>query len=79
MKNNKTPTKQLLDFICEQELELGQYHTLIKPLRKRFNITQDGKDATEKLIAYIINWEEQPSIHDSLEMLVKTCFDITTK
>jgi len=67
--------KELLDYICEQGLELSEYLTLEAPLKERFDIKDhDGNEATEQLITTVIFWEKHTEIYDSLEKFLKDRF-----
>jgi len=60
--------KEILDFICEQGLELNMYPTLIKPLKEKFEIKDyNGNEAAEQFIATVMFWEKHTEIYDSLE------------
>jgi len=68
--------KEILDFICEQGLELDKYPALIVPLREKFKITHchNGEEATEELITAVMFWEKHTEISDSLEKFLKDRF-----
>lgn len=53
-------TKQLLEFIMEQYLELPEYYKLIPLIKKKFNIKKRGggvQDFTKELVEKVIHWE----------------------
>lgn len=67
--------KELLDFICEQGLDLHQYPTLKAPLKERFDIKDyNGIESTEQLITAVMFWEKHVEISDSLEKFLKDRF-----
>lgn len=70
-------TKQLLQFIIDQKLELEDYHKLEPLLKEKFEIRREGKDATKDLIDFIIHWEKNTAIYDSLEKMINQNYWIT--
>jgi hypothetical protein len=68
--------KEILDFICEQGLELDKYPTLVEPLRLKFDIRHRhiDNDATEELITAVMFWEKHTEISDSLEKFLNDRF-----
>lgn len=74
--NQVNGTKDLLDFIISQRLDFGDLPKLKEILPTKFSITQNGEEATCKLVDFIINWEENTYIYDSLESLLRKNFEI---
>jgi hypothetical protein len=67
--------KKVLDFIIEQGLEIGNYSSLLEPLRKNFNIKDhNNNEATEDFINTVIFWENHTEIYDSLEKFLSDRF-----
>ena len=74
-KRKRIKMKEILDFICEQGLELNRYPTLIKPLKEKFEIKNyNGNQATEELITAVMFWEKHTEISDSLEKFLNDRF-----
>ncbi|MFA5366347.1 MAG: hypothetical protein WC333_00290 [Dehalococcoidia bacterium] len=77
----KTPIGELLNFICDQELESYEdLPKLTEAVRNKFNVKNSkDEEATEELINSIIEWEKDSSIYTSLEKTLYNKFTIMMK
>jgi hypothetical protein len=70
--------KKVIDFICEQGLELHDYPKLVEPLKQKFDIRHrhNNENATEELITAVMYWEKHTEIYDSLEKFLNDRFTV---
>lgn len=71
-KKKERDTKELINFIINEKLDLEEYYSLVPKISKKFMVNKPGKGIetfTDQLVEAVINWE-RGNQHCSLEKLL---------